>query len=413
MKILIVNCVYTFGSTGKIIKDIAASLNHDEVEVIVAYGRGNAPKCAWKVVKLASEKIMKAQSVFSKITGYSYGCSPVSTCNLFKLIEQEVPDIVNLHCINANTVNQAETIAYLKQKHIKTVLSIHAEFPYTGGCGYAYDCEKWKTGCMNCEQFHTTNSQLPVSWLFDRTHIEWERLEKAYKGFNELVITCVSPWLAERAKQSPFFVGRKIIPVINGLDEDIFQPRDATKLKEQYHLERKKVLLHVTPNFYSSIKGGEYVLKIARQLEQEYPDYRVIICGYRGNGEDLPSNVITVPFTRDQVELAEYYSLADATLLTSKRETFSMVTAETLCCGTPLIAFKAGGPESIALKEGTSFCNYGDVDTLYQNVVNVLSGNKKLDFSVSDARNIYSKKTMKEAYKKVYEDLINNSGRVE
>ena len=118
--------------------------------------------------------------------------------------------------------------------------------------------------------------------------------------------------------------------------------------------------------------------------------------------------MITIPFAKDQIELAEYYSLADATLLTSKRETFSMVTAETLCCGTPMVAFKAGGPESIALKEGTLFCDYGDIDTLYKNVVEVLSENVKLEFDVHSARNLYSKTTMKEAYKKVYEDLINN-----
>lgn len=408
MKVLIVNCVYNFGSTGKIIKDIATGLYEDDIDVVIAYGRGAIIDAPWKVVKLASERIMKQQSFFSKLTGYSYGCSPVSTSNLFKLIEQETPDIVNLHCINANTVNQAETIAFLKRKHIKTVLSIHAEFPYTGGCGHAYECEKWKSGCYGCEQFHSSNSQLPISWFFNRTHTEWKRLEKAYKGFNELMITCVSPWLVERAKQSPFFVGRKIISVINGLDDRIFQPRDTSRLKKLHHLEDKKVLLHVTPNFYSSIKGGKYVLEIVKKLEHEYPDYKVIICGYHGNGEDLSQNVIAIPFTRDQVELAEYYSLADATLLTSKRETFSMVTAETLCCGTPLIAFRAGGPESIALKEGALFCDYDDMGTLYQNVVDVLSGNKKLVFSTSEARKIYSKNTMKEAYEKVYEDIINN-----
>ena len=74
-----------------------------------------------------------------------------------------------------------------------------------------------------------------------------------------------------------------------------------------------------------------------------------------------------------------------------------------------MVAFKAGGPESIALKEGTLFSDYGDIDTLYKNVVEVLSENVKLEFDVNSARSLYSKKTMKEAYKKVYEDLINNS----
>ena len=150
------------------------------------------------------------------------------------------------------------------------------------------------------------------------------------------------------------------------------------------------------------------MLDVARRLEREHHDCRLVICGYRGNGEDFPSNVIAIPFTRNQQELAEYYSLADVTLLTSKRETFSMVTAESLCCGTPLVAFKAGGPESIALEGGALFCDYGDTDTLYQNLVGVLDGEISLDFSADEARKIYSKQTMAEAYEQTYEDIISN-----
>jgi putative colanic acid biosynthesis glycosyltransferase len=413
MKVLIVNCVYAFGSTGKIVRDIASGLYQDGIEVVVAYGRGGAPEEKWAVVKLASEGVVKVQSVASKLTGDVYGCSPWSTRKLFKLIEKERPDVVNLHCINANTVNQAETIEYLKQHHIKTVLSIHAEFPYTGGCGHAYDCEQWKTGCHACMQFHTKGSQLPRSWFFNKTGMEWKRLSKAYDGFKELVVTCVSPWLVARAKQSPFFKGRKIVSVVNGLNDDVFRPRDPSRLRVQHDLEGKKVVLHVTPNFYSSIKGGMYVLELARRLEREYQDCRLIICGYRGDGKDLPNNVIGIPFTRNQTELAEYYSLADVTLLTSKRETFSMVTAETLCCGTPLVAFKAGGPESIALEGGALFCDFGDADTLYRNLAGVLNGEITFDFSADEAQKKYSKQAMTDAYKQAYEDIIGNRRGVE
>ena len=43
------------------------------------------------------------------------------------------------------------------------------------------------------------------------------------------------------------------------------------------------------------------------------------------------------------MRLAEYYSLVDVTVITSFHETFSMVVAESLSCGTPIVGFKAGG----------------------------------------------------------------------
>ena len=82
---------------------------------------------------------------------------------------------------------------------------------------------------------------------------------------------------------------------------------------------------------------------------------------------------------KNQDELAQLYSEADVTLILSKRETFSMVTAESLCCGTPVVGFKAGGPESIALSEWSSFSEYGDIDSLCSSLRDllVLNINKK------------------------------------
>ena len=53
-----------------------------------------------------------------------------------------------------------------------------------------------------------------------------------------------------------------------------------------------------------------------------------------GSGDlhmELPENVINVGRVESQKELAAYYSAADVTLLTSKKETFSMIVFPT--CG--------------------------------------------------------------------------------
>lgn len=143
MKVLLVNCVYGFGSTGKIMQDIVRGLEDSNITPVVAYARGVAPvEESTSIHKLAPEWVIKLQSLASKVTGYSYDCSPFSTRSLFRLFEEEKPDIVNLHCVNANTLNLAATIGYLKKHHIKTCFSIHAEFPYTGGC-----CDRTKRQC--------------------------------------------------------------------------------------------------------------------------------------------------------------------------------------------------------------------------------------------------------------------------
>ena len=110
----------------------------------------------------------------------------------------------------------------------------------------------------------------------------------------------------------------------------------------------------------------------------------------------------------DQNELAEYYSLANVTVLTSKRETFSMVTAESLCCGTPVIGFKAGGPEYIAIPEYSEFVEHSNVELLYNTILKWIS-NPVDKVAISEkAREKYSKETMCKNYIKIYNELIHS-----
>jgi glycosyltransferase involved in cell wall biosynthesis len=403
MKVLIVNNVYEFGSTGKIVMDLEQGLRDCGVETIVCYARGKQlliPRP--NVYKLAPERVIKIQSFLSKLSGFSYGCSPFSTWRLRKLIEAEQPDVVNLHCVNANTVNIAAIIKYLKENHIKTVLSIHAEFLYTGGCAYAIDCDRWKTICYACPQFHQENSSLPKSYFFNRCKEQWLFYKKAYFGFTELSITCVSPWLTDRAKQSPFFKDKNVFTVLNGVNIDIYHSRDVSNLRKKYSLTIEKVILFVTPDFNSPIKGGLHVLDIARKLESEHPDYRIFIIGRNCDAPNLPSNVVPVSYVHEQSELAEYYALADLTLLASKRETFSMICAESLCCGTPIVGFQAGGPESISFPEYSEFVEYGDIERLYSTILKWIEYKQGNKIPVDKVLSYYSAQTMCQNYLDVY-----------
>lgn len=402
MKILLVNCVFKQGSTGKIIESLQNGLIARGHEVYVAYGRGSMSQSPY-VFRLCATPIAKIQSFFSKVTGWNYSCSPVSTNNLKKLIKQLDPDVINLHCINANTVNIAEIINFLKKTNHKTVLTAHAEFLYTGGCSHSLNCNQWEVGCRNCPQFHKQDSQLPVSWFFNCTEQQWKQYKLAYSNYDNLIITGVSDWLSERIKRSPFFKTSKVFTVCNGLDTKVFTIRDNHDLRVRLHLSLdNKVIVHVTPNFYWPIKGGHYVLKVARYFADNYPNYRFIIIGYNGDGTDLPSNTIPVPFTKNQMELAEYYSLADMALLTSERETFSMVTAESLCCGTPVVGFNAGAPETIAPKEYSRFCDFGDTETLAHNILTLGKNDIDKQLISKECAKLFSAEIMAANYERVY-----------
>ncbi|WJE46139.1 glycosyltransferase [Peribacillus frigoritolerans] len=401
MKIMQINAVYPTGSTGKIVKDIHTDLVNKGYESIVCYGRGDAVD-ENNVYKIAPEPIIKMQSLQSKLTGYAYSGCLYSTYNLIKIIKKEKPDIVHLHCINSYMVNIYKLIQFLKTNNIRTVITLHAEFMYTAGCAHALNCDKWKTGCGNCPQRPLGR---PSSKFFDRSAEEWSMMNDAFKGFENVVITSVSNWLHDRAKQSPFFLNKKMEVVLNGIDTKVFQPTDSIQLKKKYKIREEKIVLHVTPNFSSPIKGGKYVLQLAKLMKNE--NIRFFIVGFNGDKSNLPPNVTALERTKNQKELAMFYSMADITLLTSVKETFSMVCAESLSCGTPVVGFEAGGPESISLKEYSEFVKNGDINSLEKAVtkwLNVKSSLISEDLS-KKANQLYSSKTMSEEYIKIYKHL--------
>ena len=145
MKIMQINVVYKKGSTGKIVDDLHNELIHNNFESVVYYGRGAVSQNI-NVHKVAPEGIMKLQSLRSRITGYAYSGCYFSTRLLIKAILKERPDVVHLHCLNGYFVNIYKLLEFLKRMEINTILTLHAEFMYTAGCGYALDCEKWKKG---------------------------------------------------------------------------------------------------------------------------------------------------------------------------------------------------------------------------------------------------------------------------
>ena len=171
-------------------------------------------------------------------------------------------------------------------------------------------------------------------------------------------------------------------------------------------LDGKKIIFHATPAFnndVNSIKGGYYVIKLAEKMLDENVIF--VVAGNYPNGLKVPSNVLLLGNVADQILLAKYYSMADVTLLTSKKETFSMVTAESLCCGTPVVGFKAGAPEQIAIPEYSSFVEYGNVDALKSEADKII-GTVYLSEQMSiEASGKYSKKTMIQKYVYIYEGL--------
>ena len=401
MKVLQINCTYRQGSTGKIVYDLHKYLQHQGHDAIVCYGRGKDTHDS-NVYRLCSNIYGKAQNLFSRITGLMYGGCFLSTSKLISVIKKEKPDIIHLHCLNGYFVNIYRLLNWLKKNEQKTVLTLHAEFMYTANCGHSFECGKWLTGCGNCPR----RKEETHSLLLDATAKSWKKLSDAYSGFEKnMAVVSVSPWLMNRAKRSPMLRKMNHTCIFNGLDTSVFHLIDETR-KDNVIKKETSVLL-VTACFnveQHHPKGGYYLVQIAKRM----PTVKFLVAGRFEVNDVLPSNIVLLGNIEDQDSLAMLYGTVDLSIILSKRETFSMPVAESLCCGTPVVGFCAGGPEQIAITKFCEFVDYGDIDALEKVIESYLT--RQFDSSEISAlaKTMYDSSYMAESYMDVYRRLYDN-----
>jgi glycosyltransferase involved in cell wall biosynthesis len=227
--------------------------------------------------------------------------------------------------------------------------------------------------------------------------------KRLFSDFNKLKIVTPSKWLANRVQKS-FLKDKDTLVIHNGIDtKDLFYPREFGHLKEKLCIKDEKIVLAVAPNLMSEGKGGQWVLKLAKIPQNK--KIKFILIGVDVLSQKFDENVIAIGRISNQIELAEYYSMADIFIICSRRENFPTTCIEALSCGTPVIGFDEGGTRETAPGMFGLFVPYGDIDSLNNELQSFLTGksNLKSKNECADyAKKSYSKQIMYKSYLDLY-----------
>ncbi len=381
LKILQVNSLLDHQSTGKITALVHETLRQQGYRITTVYGRGPGAKGPG-IRRLCPEWYGKYQGLRVKLGGLPYGGCELSTWKFRNILKQEKPDLVHLQCINGHFLNVYKTVEWLKKQKIPTAVSLHAEFLYTAGCGHAFDCQKWKTGCGKCRQGGRRS---------------WEKMRKAFLGFEEKgVLLPVSDWVGQRAAQGEILKNIPGVTLHNPVDPTVFAPGKEEK--------EANGVLYVTANFDVTPghpKGAWYLVELAGRM----PNVTFYVAGRGEKPKNLPKNVVFCGEVTDQTHLATLYRRAKVTLITSRGETFSMPCAESLCCGTPVVGFRAGGPEAAMPRKYSEFVEFGDLEALEGAVRRWLEADAAPSRVAAAARERFAPEVIGKELVKIYEEL--------
>ena len=407
MRVLQFNCTNQ-GSVGKIMSSIEHYLLERGDSSSICHSIGDQTDSSQNRYRVSGKIEPGISRRLGYMIGLQYGLALFSTNRLLRQIKLYQPDIVHLHCPNCN-MNVYRLLNYLKKNRICTVITNHCEMFYTANCAHAYECDRWMTGCGNCKHL---KEYVGPYWI-DGTNLSWKRMQRCFQDFPQLAVTSVSSWIDERSRRSTLLKSFSHYVIENGIAVDKYGYSPDKTVFDQTN--GKKKVLFVTAQFSEKMdhnKGGYYLLELARRMQHENVEFYVV-----GNREPLPCdlpNVIGLGRVDSVEKISRIYAAADLSIVLSRKETFSMPCAESLCSGTPVVGFKAGGPESISIGAYSEFCEYGDVSALARIVREWVHYKEKNDPKQISADAIlrYSDSIMVEKYYHLYQMLCHHGGPI-
>ncbi|WP_195268816.1 glycosyltransferase [Eubacterium sp. 1001713B170207_170306_E7] len=378
MRVLQINSVCGYGSTGRIATDLYDTLKQEGHNCLIAYGRGTAPK-GYQTIKIDSEWEVRLHGLKTRLTDREGFGSRKATERFIEKVKAYDPDVIHLHNLHGYFINIEVLFNYLKTVDKKVIWTLHDCWAFTGHCTY-FDyvgCEKWKIGCEKCPQ----KSEYPKSILQDQSRSNYQDKRNAFTSLNENQMTIVTPshWLAGLVKES--YLSKYAVEVIhNGIDLEVFKPT-PNNFREKYQCEDKTLVLGVA-NVWNRRKG----LDTFMQLSKELPDkFQIILVGLNSKQKKaLPDNIIKIERTNSTKELAEIYTAADVFVNPTLEDNFPTTNLESLACGTPVITYDTGGsPESLNGKNGRIIKknNIKEVYKVIQKKTLTFSVNRSIEFN--------------------------------
>lgn len=338
MKIMFINGVVDFGSTGRIVRDLSNGLIDAGHDTLIAYGRKNSLDDS-NTFSIVSKYSTLYHVLMTRVFGRHGLHSKQPTKRLIKKIQEYKPDVIHLHNIHGYYLNYPILFDFLKNnKDIKIIWTHHDCWSFSGNSAYFdyHGCKVWDNGCVICE----SKRDYPEVSLFVNQEKNFKRKKSCFSGLSNITHVTPSNWLTDMMK-STFHNYAEIITINNGIDTTVFRPIYNAQKLETYGINpSKKILLGVASD-WEPRKGLSIFVELSKTLKE---DEQLVLVGIDSKTKlQLPDNIVSVSRTNDVHDLALLYSHAHLFLNPTLEDNFPTTNLESLSCGTPVITFKTGG----------------------------------------------------------------------
>lgn len=395
MKVMFINTVVDYGSTGKIVRDLANGLKADGHEVLIAYGRKEA-KNTFDTFDISDNIGFYSHLLMTRIFDRHGLHSTSATKKLINKITQFKPDVIHLHNLHGYYLNYPMLMNYLKTaKNIKIVWTLHDLWAISGSVAHFsyYGCKIWEEGCVIANNPRV----YPKSSLFLREEKNFKLKKETFLGFNDLTIVTVSDWQKEVVEKT-FLNAYPIMRIYNGIDFRKYENLDI--------IHKEDNTIFGTTSDWNDEKNLNDYIRLANILPEKY---KITLAGLNKNQiKGLPNNIKGMTRVADETSLINLYAKSAVFLNLSLQETMGLTTVEALASGTPVVVYDQTAVPEIIDETVGEVVKAGDIYGLLSAVEKVI--NRNIDPKVCNefAKARYNLKRMILDYENLFKSKRNS-----
>ena len=211
--------------------------------------------------------------------------------------------------------------------------------PITGGCHYAYDCNRYESGCGLCPAINS-KKQKDLSW---KTFKQKEH----YISKTDVSLIYASEEQKKQVEKSKMWKQKNIYEMMLSVDENTFIPKDINDAKKTFGIEStKKVIFFGAASISEKRKGLSYLIEALVHLYNNNQNLRdnvlLLIAGSKLPDVDIPFEYKYLGYLSTEQELANAYQASDVFVCPSIEDSGPLMINQAIMSGRPVVSFDMG-----------------------------------------------------------------------
>lgn len=345
MTILIISDLETTGGAAIACQRLALGLSRLGVHCVRAVGKRDGGDVTQEVLLLSPGKRLDGIVAFVESLGQPKLADKIMRFGVKRqlplLIERLKPDCVNIH--NLHKANWDIELVEECARRVPVVWTLHDMWSMTGRCPYNQGCEKFMSGCdASCPTPQEYPSLEP-----ERIAGAWSAKKAVLERHSNIAAVCPSAWMASQARQG-IWKNNRIEVVHNGLDLTVYKPRDLTACRQALGLEPNLPTILVVAEYLKERRKGGGMLAEVLAAAKSRP-LQILTLGHNPPQISMVGIRHThLGYITSDLMKSLVYSSADVLLHMAPVDNLPNTVAESIACGTPVVAYATGGvPEMV------------------------------------------------------------------